>query len=97
MSAFAVAIGGKADMGFAAQMSAFGPKQTLISNVPHLMQVNVRASDRRIFRCRNERKQMSLYPNNMLFTSEFVCEGHPDKFCDQISDLVLCCCQHRHL
>jgi S-adenosylmethionine synthetase len=25
----------------------------------------------------------------MLFTSESVCEGHPDKFCDQISDLVL--------
>lgn len=24
-----------------------------------------------------------------LFTSESVCEGHPDKFCDQISDAVL--------
>jgi S-adenosylmethionine synthetase len=26
---------------------------------------------------------------NMLFTSESVTEGHPDKFCDQISDAVL--------
>ena len=32
---------------------------------------------------------MSLYPKDMLFTSESVCEGHPDKFCDQISDAVL--------
>ncbi len=32
---------------------------------------------------------MSMYPNNMLFTSESVTEGHPDKFCDQISDVVL--------
>jgi S-adenosylmethionine synthetase len=32
---------------------------------------------------------VSLYPKNMFFTSESVCEGHPDKFCDQISDLVL--------
>jgi hypothetical protein len=26
---------------------------------------------------------MSMYPKNMLFTSESVTEGHPDKFCDQ--------------
>ncbi|MGE5295895.1 MAG: methionine adenosyltransferase [Solirubrobacterales bacterium] len=32
---------------------------------------------------------MSMYPQNMFFTSESVCEGHPDKFCDQISDAVL--------
>ena len=32
---------------------------------------------------------MSLYPKNMLFTSESVTEGHPDKLCDQISDAVL--------
>ena len=32
---------------------------------------------------------MSMYPKNMLFTSESVTEGHPDKFCDQISDVVL--------
>lgn len=32
---------------------------------------------------------MPLYPGNMLFTSESVTEGHPDKFCDQISDVVL--------
>ncbi len=32
---------------------------------------------------------MSLYPADMLFTSESVTEGHPDKFCDQISDAVL--------
>ena len=32
---------------------------------------------------------MSMYPKNMLFTSESVTEGHPDKFCDQISDAVL--------
>src|SRR5512146_1733572 len=32
---------------------------------------------------------MSMYPLDMLFTSESVCEGHPDKFCDQISDAVL--------
>jgi S-adenosylmethionine synthetase len=30
-----------------------------------------------------------MYPKNMLFTSESVTEGHPDKFCDQISDAVL--------
>ncbi len=28
-------------------------------------------------------------PNNYLFTSESVTEGHPDKICDQISDAVL--------
>ena len=32
---------------------------------------------------------MSMYPENMFFTSESVTEGHPDKFCDQISDTVL--------
>ncbi|MGI9328141.1 MAG: methionine adenosyltransferase [Pseudomonadales bacterium] len=32
---------------------------------------------------------MSMYPTNMFFTSESVTEGHPDKFCDQISDVVL--------
>jgi S-adenosylmethionine synthetase len=30
-----------------------------------------------------------MYPKNMFFTSESVTEGHPDKFCDQISDTVL--------
>ena len=34
-------------------------------------------------------KPMSMYPKNMFFTSESVTEGHPDKFCDQISDVVL--------
>lgn len=32
---------------------------------------------------------MSMYPGEMFFTSESVTEGHPDKFCDQISDAVL--------
>jgi S-adenosylmethionine synthetase len=32
---------------------------------------------------------MSMYPKDMLFTSESVAEGHPDKFCDQISDAVV--------
>jgi S-adenosylmethionine synthetase len=32
---------------------------------------------------------MSVYPKDMLFTSESVTEGHPDKLCDQISDAVL--------
>ena len=32
---------------------------------------------------------MSLHSGNMFFTSESVTEGHPDKFCDQISDAVL--------
>ena len=27
--------------------------------------------------------------NRILFTSESVTEGHPDKICDQISDAVL--------
>ena len=27
-----------------------------------------------------------------LFTSESVCEGHPDKICDQVSDAVLDAC-----
>ncbi len=30
-----------------------------------------------------------MYPKDMFFTSESVAEGHPDKFCDQISDAVL--------
>lgn len=30
-----------------------------------------------------------MYPKNMLFTSESVTEGHPDKLCDQVSDAVL--------
>src|SRR5271169_1042143 len=30
-----------------------------------------------------------MYPRDMLFTLEFVTEGHPDKLCDQISDTVL--------
>ena len=32
---------------------------------------------------------MSLFSKNLFFTSESVTEGHPDKFCDQISDAVL--------
>ena len=32
---------------------------------------------------------MAMYPKEMLFTSESVTEGHPDKLCDQISDAVL--------
>jgi S-adenosylmethionine synthetase len=32
---------------------------------------------------------MSMYPQDMFFTSESVTEGHPDKFCDKISDAVL--------
>lgn len=32
---------------------------------------------------------MSNYPKHMFFTSESVAEGHPDKFCDQVSDMVL--------
>jgi len=32
---------------------------------------------------------MFMYPKNMFFTSESVTEGHPDKFCDQVSDAVL--------
>jgi S-adenosylmethionine synthetase len=32
---------------------------------------------------------MSAYPEHMMFTSESVTEGHPDKLCDQISDAVL--------
>ena len=27
--------------------------------------------------------------NNFIFTSESVSEGHPDKVCDQISDVIL--------
>lgn len=32
---------------------------------------------------------MSMYPKNMCFTSESVCEGHVDKVADQISDAIL--------
>ena len=32
---------------------------------------------------------MSMYPKNMFFRAESVTEGHPDKFCDQVSDTVL--------
>ena len=32
---------------------------------------------------------MTMYPKDMLFTSESVTAGHPDKLCDQISDAVL--------
>ncbi|HUH68282.1 MAG TPA: methionine adenosyltransferase [Mycobacterium sp.] len=35
---------------------------------------------------------MPMYPPNMFFTSESVTEGHPDKFCDQVSDTVLDAC-----
>jgi S-adenosylmethionine synthetase len=38
---------------------------------------------------------MSMFPNNMFFSSESVTEGHPDKFCDQISDAVLDECLRR--
>ncbi len=38
---------------------------------------------------------MSMYNRNMFFTSESVTEGHPDKFCDQISDAVLDECLRR--
>jgi S-adenosylmethionine synthetase len=38
---------------------------------------------------------MPLYPKDMFFTSESVTEGHPDKFCDQISDAVLDECLKR--
>ena len=30
--------------------------------------------------------------SSFLFTSESVNEGHPDKFCDQVSDAVLDAC-----
>jgi S-adenosylmethionine synthetase len=36
-----------------------------------------------------------MYPKHMFFTSESVTEGHPDKFCDQISDAVLDECLRR--
>jgi len=35
---------------------------------------------------------MPMYPPNMVFTSESVTEGHPDKLCDQVSDTVLDAC-----
>ncbi|MGO8915624.1 MAG: S-adenosylmethionine synthetase N-terminal domain-containing protein [Stellaceae bacterium] len=36
-----------------------------------------------------------MFPKNMFFTSESVAEGHPDKFCDQVSDAVLDECLRR--
>ena len=39
---------------------------------------------------------MSMYQKNMFFTSESVTEGHPDKFCDKISDGVLACGEEYH-
>jgi S-adenosylmethionine synthetase len=60
-----------------------------------LIQINVQGSVRRTFLREEKAKPMSLYPKNMLFTSESVSEGHPDKFCDQISDLVLDECLRR--
>ena len=30
-----------------------------------------------------------MQKNNFLFTSESVSEGHPDKVCDRISDMVV--------
>ncbi len=36
-----------------------------------------------------------MYPPSMFFTSESVTEGHPDKFCDLISDSVLDECLKR--
>lgn len=38
---------------------------------------------------------MSMHSKNMYFTSESVSEGHPDKFCDLISDTVLDECLKR--
>ena len=32
---------------------------------------------------------MAFNQNNFIFTSESVSEGHPDKVCDQISDVIL--------
>ena len=32
---------------------------------------------------------MSVFPKDMLFTSESVAEGHPDKLCDQVSDAIV--------
>jgi S-adenosylmethionine synthetase len=40
---------------------------------------------------------MSGFPKDMFFTSESVSEGHPDKFCDQVSDAVLDECLTRDL
>jgi S-adenosylmethionine synthetase len=32
---------------------------------------------------------MSVHPKDMMFMSESVDEGQPDKFCDRMSDAVL--------
>ena len=36
-----------------------------------------------------EKKERNVRMEKLLFTSESVTEGHPDKICDQISDAVL--------
>lgn len=35
---------------------------------------------------------MVLFKEDLLFSSESVCSGHPDKLCDQISDAILDAC-----
>ena len=47
------------------------------------------------FYCNYLRKENTEKENNMeklLFTSESVTEGHPDKMCDAISDAILDAC-----
>lgn len=36
--------------------------------------------------------KIQVDPDSVLFTSESVSEGHPDKLCDQVSDAVLDAC-----
>lgn len=36
-----------------------------------------------------QQTEVTMYGGTMLFTSESVTEGHPDKICDQISDAIL--------
>jgi len=36
-----------------------------------------------------QQTEVTMYGDTMLFTSESVTEGHPDKICDQISDAIL--------
>ena len=38
-----------------------------------------------------------LEEKSMLFSSEQVSAGHPDKICDQISDVILSDCLHNDL
>ncbi len=40
-------------------------------------------------KCRNINKREGRYA--AFFTSESVTEGHPDKLCDQISDVLIFC------